>query len=158
MTHQVFAERIIAMQQTLYRMSAMLLYQECDREDAVQSCIEKAWQKQGQLKKDEAMQSWVIRILINECHNILRQKMRMVPLEELPEREAPPDADADLYAFFVGLPEKLRLPMVLFYVEGYSLKDIAATLRLSPATVKGRLYRGREKMKQDKAFQEVQGL
>lgn len=158
MTRQKIAERIIAMQETLYRLSTMLLRQECDREDAVQSCIEKAWRKQRQLRQEEALRGWVIRILINECHTILRQKARLTPMETLPEQEAPPDADPNLYAFFTGLPEKQRVPMVLFYVEGDSVEEIASTLKISPGAVKARLHRGREKMKQLRATEEVPTL
>ena len=64
----------------------------------------------------------------------------------------------NLYRFFTGLPEKLRLPMVLRYVEGYSVEEIGGMLRIPQGTVKSRLARGREKMKQDRAFEEVEGI
>lgn len=156
MTHEAFAERIIAMQARLYRISASLLHQEADREDAVQSCIEKAWRKLSHLRQESSVEPWVTRILINECYSILRRQKRFIPVDTVPDSPAPPDADPDLYRFFSGLPEKLRLTMVLHYVEGLDVKEIAAILRLSEGTIKSRLSRGREKMRQDEYFKEVQ--
>ena len=49
MTHDDFAARIIAMQGTLYRVTCTILRNHADREDAVQSAIEKAWRKQDSL-------------------------------------------------------------------------------------------------------------
>ncbi|MBQ8554479.1 MAG: RNA polymerase sigma factor [Clostridia bacterium] len=158
MTNEAFAERIIAMQPTLYRVSCSLLRQACDREDAVQSCIMHAWQKRHLLRDESKLQAWVTRILINESYAILRRSRRETPIESIPDTPAPPSADPDLYRFFTGLTEKLRLPMVLHYVEGYDVREIAAILRIPQGTVKTRLMRGREKMKQAEYFQEVQDL
>ena len=158
MTHEVFARQIVAIQGTLYRVSSSLLPQLCDREDAVQACIEKAWRRRESLKDEAKLQSWVVRILIRECYQILRQKKREAPMETVPEMPAPAGADVNLYRFFTGLPEKLRLPMVLRYVEGYSVEEIGGMLRIPQGTVKSRLARGREKMKQDRAFEEVEGI
>lgn len=58
-------------------------------------------------------------------------------------RETAPDADADLYRLFTSLPEAYRLPMVLHYVEGYAVSEVADMLRLGVNTVKSRLLRGR---------------
>ena len=66
MTHEAFAGRIVAMQQRLFRVSASILSQQADREDAVQSCIEKAWRKLPTLKEEALLEHWVTRILINE--------------------------------------------------------------------------------------------
>ena len=114
MTQQEFARRIVAMQDTLYRVSTTILPQLCDREDAVQGAIEKAWRKQGRLRDDSALRAWVIRILINECYTLLRRRKHETLSDTLPEREVAIDANPDLYQLFTSLDEKYRLPMVLF--------------------------------------------
>lgn len=143
MTQEEFADRIVAMQGTLYRVSTTILPQLCDREDAVQSAIEKAWRKQSKLRDDLAMRAWVIRILINECYALLRRRERERPSDTLPDRETTPDAQPDLYQMFTSLDEKYRLPMVLYYVEGYSVAETARMLRMPQGTLKSRLHRGR---------------
>ena len=147
MTQEEFAGRIVTMQDTLYRVSTTILPQLCDREDAVQEAIVKAWQKQSKLRDDRAMRAWVIRILINECYTLLRRRKREVASDTLPQRETAPDALPDLYQMFTSLDEKYRLPMVLYYVEGYSVEETARMLGLPQGTLKSRLHRGRSLLK-----------
>lgn len=155
MTHEEFGCRVVAMQETLYRVSTTLLPQMCDREDAVQEAIAKAWLKQSKLRNENAMRAWVVRILINECYNILRHGKRETPSDTLPERETAPDAQPNLYQLFTSLHEKYRLPMVLHYVEGYSLEETAKMLRLPQGTLKSRLHRGRLLLKDTLNLEEV---
>ncbi len=159
MTQPEFSDRIIAMQPTLYRVSTSILPQLADREDAVQACIEKAWRARNRLKNDEAMRAWVIRILINECYELLRRRKREVPTDiqadTLVDREVMEDAIPDLYRLFTSLPEKYRLVVMLHYVEGYPVCEVAAMLRIPANTVKTHLRRGRELLKEMIAVEEV---
>lgn len=143
MTQDEFANQIVAMQDTLYRVSTTILSQICDREDAVQTTIEKAWKKQHLLRNDDAIKAWVVRILINECYSQLRLRKREVLTDTIAERETAPDATPDVYQLFTSLDERYRLPMVLYYVEGYSVKETAHMLKMPQGTLKSRLYRGR---------------
>ena len=158
MTNDDFAARIIAMQGTLYRVTCSILHGHADREDAVQSAIEKAWRKRFSLRDDSRLETWVIRILINECYAILRRQKRETPIETFPDAPAPEDANPDLYRFFTGLPDTLRPAMVLHYLEGYEVKEIARMLRVPAGTVKTRLMRGREKLRENENVKEVLGL
>lgn len=143
MTSEEFSERIVGMMQTLYRISYSQLSQSCDRDDAVQECLYKAWKKRHHLKDDSVMQTWVIRILINECRNIQKKGGRELLLDELPERTAPPTANLELHDALFAIDEVLRQPILLHYIEGYSTKEIAQILRLPHGTVKSRMARGR---------------
>lgn len=147
MTSTEFSERILSMQETLYRVSYSILVRACDREDAVQECIRIAWEKQGTLREERYMQTWIIRILIHECYRIERRRRRETPTVEFPERILPPDADRDLHDALLALSTSLRVPVVLHYLEGYPLADIAKALRLPTGTVKSRLSRARKLLK-----------
>ena len=158
MTQAEFARRVVAMQDTLYRVSTTLLPQLCDREDAVQSAIEKALRKREHLRDPDALAPWLSRILINECYALLRRRKHETLMDELPQRQVEADARPDIYQLFTSLEEKYRLPMVLYYVEGYDVREVAQILRLPQGTIKSRLARGREQMRRDDYFKEVQGL
>ena len=151
MTKEEFEARIIAMQDTLWRVSATLLKQPCDREDAIQECIFKALRKRETLRDERYMQSWVIRILINECYSIHRRAKWEKPMERLPEPPPMPgpDADPEVFRALFSLEEKMRLPVVLHYVEGYQVEEIARILRIPTGTVKSLLARAREKLKKE---------
>ncbi len=158
MTNEDFAASIIAMQGTLYRVTCAILRDHADREDAVQSAIEKAWRKRALLRDESKMKPWVTRILVNECYQILRHQKREAPVETIPDVPAPEGSDPDLYRFFTTLPDTLRLTMVLHYVEGWDVKDVARIQRIPAGTVKSRLLRGREKLKENEYVKEVLGL
>jgi len=147
MTNEDFAARIIQMQGTLYRVTCAMLRDHADREDAVQSAIEKAWRKRHMLRQADKLKPWATRILVNECYQILRHQKREAPVETIPDAPAPEGANPDLYRFFTELPDTLRLTMVLHYVEGWDVKDVARIQRIPVNTVKSRLMRGREKLR-----------
>ena len=79
MTSEQFAREIVALTDTLYRVSYSILREACDREDAVQSCLEKAWKKRRALRDERYLKTWLVRILINECYNICRRRERKRP-------------------------------------------------------------------------------
>lgn len=147
MNNETFAQRIVAMQETLYRVSYSILPQAADREDAVQEAIGKAWQKRDTLRDPRYMQTWVVRILINECYAILRRKKREWPTDAPPAHTPPADADLQLHDLFMALDDALRLPAVLYYIEDYQTAEIARILRLPQGTVKSRLYRARKQLR-----------
>lgn len=72
MEKEQFARAILGMEDTLYRITAAQLPQRADREDAVQETLRKAWEKRKTLREEKYLQTWVIRILLNECHTIQR--------------------------------------------------------------------------------------
>ena len=85
MTGEAFAKAVTGMTQTLYRVSCSQLPSEADREDAVQEALRRAWEKRGSLKDERYFRTWVVRILLNVCHDIRREGKRMIPAEEIPE-------------------------------------------------------------------------
>ena len=81
MTSEQFAQEIVALTDTLYRVSYSILRETCDREDAVQGCLEKAWKKRRALRDERYLKTWLVRILINECYNICRRRAKEAPAE-----------------------------------------------------------------------------
>ena len=119
-----------------------------DREDAVQECICKAWEKRDSLKSAGAFRAWVTRILINECYDICRRGSKIVLLDEMPEAVAPESGDRELRDAVMGLDEIYRMPILLFYVEGFSIREISRILQIPEGTVKSRLFAGRGKLRE----------
>lgn len=147
MTNEEFANRILAMKQTLYRVSYSQLSQGCDREDAVQECLCKAWKNKDKLREERYMQTWVVRILINECRSIQKRRKNELPLEKAAHRCAPNDSNYELHDAILNLKDDLRLPIVLHYMEGFTIAEIADILHLPKSTVGSRLNRGRLELK-----------
>ncbi len=142
-------DRILAHADLLHRVSCGILRNPQDREDAVQSAMETAWKKAGNLRDERRLKSWLTRVMINECYGILRKKQREVPMETLPEEGESPSQDALLLKDALAqLPPAQRLPLILHYLEGFSIKEVASALRLPQGTVLSRMQRGRGKLKE----------
>lgn len=156
MTIDDFTVQIMDMKKTLYHIACGILRSEADREDAVQECILKAWEKRDSLKSDAAFKAWVTRILVNECYDICRRSSRLVVMDELPESVAPESTeDRELRDLIMEMDEIYRMPILLFYVEGFSIKEIARILQIPEGTVKSRLHAGRAKLRNVLGEEEV---
>ena len=145
---QQFSERIIALTPVLHRVCCAQLAQPADREDAVQEALIRAWEKRRQLKNPDFLETWVIRILLNVCHDMQRRQKRQLPSPHVAPMTGSREGQADLRLSLMLLPEKWRMPLLLHYIEGYSLPDTAGMLQLPLGTVKTRLRAGRERLKQ----------
>lgn len=148
MTNEAFSMRVLQMKQKLFRVAYGLLRNPADQEDAVSEAIRKAFQGQGKLRDEAAFEGWLMRILINECHTIGRRKARELPIAEISEQIAPDGANPALHDAILALPEDLRLPIILHYMDGYPLEMIADMQGIPLGTVKTRLMRARHKLKE----------
>jgi len=68
-----------------------------------------------------------------------------------PKREADPDLRDRMHAAIGALPDSLRLPMVLYHVEGYTHGEIGAMLGIAEGTSKARVFEARAKLRVDLA-------
>ena len=73
--------------------------------------------------------------------------MRQTPVESVPERAGDAPSD-DLKLAVAALPEELRLPLLMKYMEGYREREIAEVLEISVPSVKNRLFRARHRLKE----------
>ena len=136
------------MKKTLYHVACGILRSEADREDAVQEAILKAWEKRDSLKNDDAFRAWVTRILVNECYDICRRSGKVIVLDELPESIVPEDTEGrELRDLIMQMDEIYRIPIIMFYIEGFSIREISQMLMIPEGTVKSRLHAGRAKLR-----------
>jgi RNA polymerase sigma-70 factor (ECF subfamily) len=100
--------------------------------------------------------TWIYRITINKCKDYLRKKNIRRIFLPLKDEEAEPvfesiNEDIDLKHFvrnaIAELPDKLRIPIVLKDLEGFSYQEIAESMQCEIGTVKSRIFRGREALK-----------
>lgn len=142
--------RVQAMERKLYRISHAILWVDSDCADAIQETVFKGWMKRSSLREEKYFETWLIRILINECRNLQRrQKVRLLPLNEEigPLGEDTMAEDVLLRQCLRLLPEKYRIPLLLHHMEGYALADIARMLNLSQPLVKSRLSQARKTLR-----------
>lgn len=146
MDEQTFLTYLQAAENTLYHVACTLLRSEADRCDALQDTALRAWQHRNSLRQTEYFTTWAVRILINVCRSMARKQGRMVPTDTLQERPAP-EEDRELHLVLDAMPERHRLPLVLFYLEGFSIQEVARTLGIPTGTAKYRLHQARKALK-----------
>lgn len=151
MKKEQLGQLIIASEDMLYRVAKSLLFNDDDCADAIQEAIVKAFSGLHTLRQDAYAKTWLTRILINECYAIMRREKRIVSLEDYMQQEASADpADySDLYESIRHLPEDARLAVTLYYIEGYSVKEIAGMTDATESAIKNRLARARARLKSD---------
>ena len=137
--------------QALYRYAYRLSGSAADAEDLTQEAFGKALARLSQLREPERAKAWLFRILRNGYLRRLRdqKRHRVIPLDavgDLPERtpEALPDIDpARLQLALNDLDEAFRTPIILYYFEEFSYRDIAEQMELPIGTVMSRLARAK---------------
>lgn len=148
MDKDAFTAGVLANEQMLYRISKSILFYDSDCEDAVQEAIFKAYSKISQLREEKYFTTWLVRILINECYRINNGKRRETSFEEyMQSEEAEESGISELYEAMMKLPEKIRITVELYYIEGYSVEETGNILGIPSGTVKSRLSEGRKKLK-----------
>ena len=151
MNKQDLSALILDSERLLYATARTILLNDQDCQDAVQETIVKAFTNLRQLKKDRYARTWLVRILINECYNVLRRGQKIISLEasrEAQERPSPvPEDYSDLYRAVEDLPEDLRIPVVLYYIDDFSVREIAGMMDISEGAVQKRLARARGKLR-----------
>lgn len=150
MDKQFFTSEVMSAERSLYRIARSYLPTDADAADAVQEALTRAWEKRYTLHELQYFKTWLTRIVINVCKAHLRTRGRVETMAKTPE-PAPAyfeyDAYAHLRATLKALDVKYRVPLVLFYLDGYSLKEISRLLVLPQGTVKNRLHRARERLR-----------
>lgn len=137
----------------LYHLSLSHMQNREDAEDVVQEVFCKYFAKMPSFTDEAHEKAWFIRVTINQCRDRLRHQnvRRYTPLHEIEEIAAQTglhDEDAlDVMHLLSLLPDKLRITVVLHYLEGLSVEETATVLKIGKSAVKMRLARARELLK-----------
>lgn len=131
----------------LYRVARTILRQDEDCKDVLQESVLKAWEKRDSLREVAHFGTWLTRIVINECHAFLRKNKKYLLKDEVQLPGPSKASDPALQWAVESLPEKLRLPLVLHYLEGCTYEEVASLLRVPASTVRSRLHKAREALR-----------
>ena len=133
----------------LYKVAKSYLRSEEDVADVMQETVLSVYEHIQELKSVSYFKTWVTRILINHCKDLLRQQKRYLVSDRLPENtEEAPKSDREFYRLVDELPEDYRSVFLLYYGEGFHTREIAQILDMNENTVKSKLRRGRDRLKQ----------
>ena len=145
---EAFEDLMQTYAQSMYKVAKAILKNDEDVLDAMQETALTCWEKIGTLKQERYFKTWLIRILINHCNEIGRQRRNIVPDERIPEagRQDESFLNVEWEDFLKGLDRKHRTVVILYYVQEFKTREIAEILKVNESTVRSRLAAAREKM------------
>ena len=138
----------------LYHLSLSHMQNREDAEDVVQEVFCKYFAKPPRFVDKAHEKAWFIRVAVNQCHDHLRRRniRSYTPLHEIEDLVAQTSVQNEealhLMEILSYLPEKFRIVVILHYLEGFSVEEIAGTLRLGQSAVKMRLSRARKMLEE----------
>lgn len=123
-----------------------------DADDVFQEVFLAYFQSGKVFREEEHRKAWLLRTTLNQCRRITASTWRQktVPLTretDLPVLFREPEENL-VWNALQALPEDYRLPLYLFYFQELSTQEIGRILKLRPGTVRMRLSRGREQLRQ----------
>ncbi len=133
----------------LFRLCLITLGNIGDAEDAVQETMISYLQRSPEFENEEHEKAWLLKVAANKCKDILRYRIRhpVVDMEAIKGFTKEPD-DSGIIEALMTLPGRFRIVLILYYVEEYSVREIASIIGRSTSAVKMRLQKGRRLLKE----------
>ncbi len=138
---------------TLFKICFLILKDENDVKDVLQETFIKYMTKAPDFKSEEHKKAWLIKVSQNKCREFLRFHKRhaAVPLDEVEESISVTNGmdtySIEMLSLIWNLKYKLKSVVILYYIEGYSIKEISQIMEISESAVKKRLERARKELR-----------
>jgi RNA polymerase sigma-70 factor (ECF subfamily) len=155
----------------LYRIVYSFMRDHDDTDEVLQESLIRFYRHFGSLKKVEKFASWAMRILVNQCqtHRSRKGRHAYTPIEETTEtdrlkvmfqngaRPSPRDSAIGketiglIHRAISGLPERQRMAILLFEIQGLSIKESSEAMQCSEGAVKFNIHQARKKLQKSLA-------
>ena len=147
MNKEELSKLILENQKEMYVLAYSILKNQADAQDAVSECIVRAFENRTSLRKRTSARSWLMKILINVSRSAITKRQKVVLFADPEQYEQEPETAEDhLWSVILELPENVRVVMVLYYYEGFSVREIGTLLDIPEGTTKTRLSSGRKQL------------
>lgn len=150
MTGEEFTRLAEQHMELVYRVALNCVRCPADADDVTQNVMLRLLRSGPRFESEEHARRWLIRVAVNESKRLLTApwRSRTASLEAAAYAVHPEDEERrELFQAVMGLSSKYRLPLYLYYYEGYSTEEVAAILNSKLSTVQTWLARGRERLR-----------
>ncbi|EGW41778.1 sigma-70 family RNA polymerase sigma factor [Desulfosporosinus sp. OT] len=152
---EAFIQALTSYMPVMYKVARTRLSSEEDVGDAIQETILSSFKNLQSLKNPSYFRTWLIKILINKCNDIIKQNSKVICIGSYEETDMLTDAvsngnlegDMDFNRILLGLSIDYRTVIVLYYVNGFNTREISEILNEKEGTIKSRLSRARAQLK-----------
>lgn len=146
---------ILAYEKDLLRICCVYLRDWSAAEDAVQETFLKAYRQMDSFRGDSHVKTWLTQIALNQCRDMRRSTWYRfidprISIDRLPLASPAPSADRlALHTAIMQLKPKYLEVVLLYYYEGYRMKEISQMLHITEAAVSTRIRKAKEKLKHE---------
>ena len=161
---QAFEELMQSHESRIYAIALRMMGNREDAQDCAQEAMVRIYRAMGSFKGQSALATWIYRITMNTCLDELRRRKarKVTSLDSLVDNGWSPTDTGDtpeehglrvekqnaLNQAIQSLPDDMRAAIILRDVKGYSYDEIASILDANVGTIKSRISRGREKLRE----------
>jgi len=133
----------------VYRIAFTQCKNPADAEDITQEVFIRYLKKKPEFFSEEHLKAWLIRVCINASKSLLRSVWfkKTVPLSEHIDTPVDEHSTTSTYTAVLSLPDKYRFVVLLYYFEGYNIKEIAGILGKTETAIQTQLQRARHMLK-----------
>lgn len=155
---EAFIQLISQYELILYRTAKRLGLNDEDIADLLQETVLTAFEKIGTLKKAQYFNTWICRILLNNCYRFMKQHKQVVLLdsETLNALTHQDNLPLELDDMLNSLDDNHRIALTLYYVNGLTTKEISEFLSEPEGTIKSRISRAKQHLKNNYYVEEAQ--
>ena len=154
---EAFIKVINQYTQDMYKVAKAILNSEEDIGDAIQDTILSAYKNICILKETSYFKTWIMKILINKCNDIINKNKKIVYVEDyyddsnninLSNYDTTIEENIIFSETLSNLSEVYRIVVILYYVDGFNTREISEILNEKEGTIKSRLSRARKQLKE----------
>lgn len=150
MNDEIFFSRIEKIKVKLYKIAYPYFNSESMAVDMVDEAIYQAYLKRRQLKQEEYMETWLIRILMNLCKTRYNKYKKQTGIEEIPEEATYAEYEnLPLKEAISKLPQQYKEVIVMKYFGGYTIAEIGKLLDIPQGTIATRMRKALEMLRLD---------
>ena len=150
---QAFERLVRNESEKLYRIAFLYVRNKEDALDVIQESIYKAFISIKQLKEPKFFQTWLTKILIRSCYDLLKKKKKVISMDDeivndlAGESSGDVDVKMDLVYAVSSLNQNYKTAIILFYFRDLPIASIAETMGKSENTIKTYLRRAKLELK-----------
>ena len=133
----------------VFRVAFSCLRSQTDAEDVTQEVLLRLYETDYVFESRAHIKNWLVKVTYNECRKFWRRLWRRHEnIDDYAEQLALEETDCqDLFTAVMKLDRAKRIVVVLYYLEGYQIQEIAGILKIPPGTVGTRLARARKELR-----------
>ena len=143
----------------MYKVAKSILNNNEDIADAIQETILSCYKNIEKLKEIKYFKTWMTRILINKCNDVIRANKNIIYIEQEKEElfnyakkeegySENIEQSVSLRECFDRLKPDYKIVMIMYYDQGFNSKEISEILNINESTVRTRMARGRDYLRE----------